>query len=466
MSNLLDQLIKLNQSDEYPLHMPGHKRNMENTYLENAYNIDITEIEGYDNLYEAQGILKAVRERAAALFGAQDTYLLVNGSTVGILTAICALTNKGDQVIMARNCHKAVYHAVELQELQVTYLYPEVSQEWQTAEGIEDSQLARYLQENNKIAAVIITSPTYEGMTSDIKRIATLVHQYQIPLVVDEAHGSHFSFHPRFPKSAVFYGADVVVQSLHKTLPSFTQTALLHVNGDFVQREQIEKYLAFFQTSSPSYLLMAGIDQCLSALEEQGEDLWTDFFHYDDRFIENSGNLKHLRIRPNTNGIDPCKLLISTKRTNISGRDLQKILLDTYHIQIEMAAETYILAIVTQSDTKEGFHRLEKALFEIDEKLSFTEDDIINNDAEVPEIIYSIAESSVKTHKWIKLVDAEGKIVADYVNLYPPGIPLLAPGERISKAMIELLQKYEKKNLHIQGLTGTQKETKIKILEE
>lgn len=464
MPNLLNELIKLKQSDEYPLHMPGHKRNIEDNYLSNAYDVDITEIEGYDNLYEAQGILKDARERAAKVFGADETFFLVNGSTVGILTAVCALTHQGDRVIMARNCHKSVYHAAELMQLNVTYVYPQIMNEWQITGAIVPESLEECLKQEANIAAVIITSPTYEGIASDIDKIAELVHKKNIPLIVDEAHGSHFSFHKRFPKSAVRSGADIVVQSLHKTLPSFTQTALLHVNGKLVDREQIEKFLSFFQSSSPSYLLMAGIDQCIATIQRQGENLWNDFLDMYDGFQERMSKLKHLRI---LSGNDPCKLVISTYNTSITGRDLQILLLEKYHIQVEMAAETYVIGIITQSDTQEGFNRLAEALYRIDNSISAKKQSNMQiKRYEKPKTAYKISQAVDMPYEIIDLCDANNRIAADCINLYPPGIPLLLPGEIISLNMIQLLQTYNKESLHIQGLLNLQGPEQIKVIKQ
>lgn len=466
MPNLIKNLINLNQSDEYPLHMPGHKRNMPGDYLENAFKVDITEIEGYDNLYEANGMLKMAKERAAEVFGAEDTYFLVNGSTVGILTAISAVTKKRGHILMARNCHKSVYHAVELQELKVSYLYPDILNDWQIATATNCEKLAYKLQQNKEISAVIITSPTYEGMASDIEKIAKTVHAYKIPLIVDEAHGSHFSFHPRFPKSAVRSGADIVVQSLHKTLPCFTQTALLHVNGSMVRREQIEKYLSFFQTSSPSYLFMAGIDNCISLLADKGASLWDNFFVYRDAFMKEMNCLQHIRVLDGMEGLDLCKLVISVQNTNMTGSQLQMRLLEEFHIQIEMAAEDYIIGIVTQSDTEEGFIRLAKALKAIDADIKPMKSRSSNFAHQEPSVKYTIAQATNMPYEEIDFYKAQNRIAAGYINLYPPGIPLVAPGEVISGELIDRLHQYEKENLHIQGLIKKQEMKQIRVIVE
>ena len=463
MADLLETLIKLKKSDEYPLHMPGHKRNMKGNYLENAFNIDITEIEGYDNLYEAHGILEDAMDHAAKIFGADKTYFLVNGSTVGILTAISAVTNKHDKILIARNCHKSVYHAIELRELEVSYVYPKDMGEWDFSGAIEPDDIKVCLEKEKNISAVVITSPTYEGIVSDIKKIAETVHSYHIPLIVDEAHGSHFSFHERFPQSAIYLGADFVIQSLHKTLPSFTQTALLHVMGNKITKEKIEKYLSIYQTSSPSYLFMAGIDSCVSMLEKYGQTLWENFFVFRDSFIKESHKWNHIKVYDNDKFFDPCKLVISVLNTNLTGKELQKILLKRYHLQIEMAAESYIVAIITMSDTKECVERLYEALTEIDSQIK---DEKKNNkrktDTLKTEAKFTIAQTSVLSFTEMLLEDTIGKTAFDYINLYPPGIPILVPGEVITDDIIRTLLIYEQKNLHLQGV----QDRKIRVIKE
>ena len=476
MSDVITKLQQLNKSDEYPLHMPGHKRNYqaggladldgigsagmlvddsvetgEVSVLADAYGIDITEIVGYDNLYEAEGMLKDAMERAAKVYGAEETFFLVNGSTVGILSAITAVTKCGERILVARNCHKAVFHAIELRELQAVYLHPEYVSDWDMPGTICVEEVKDQLEKYPDCKAVVITSPTYEGLVSDVEAIAELVHEKGIPLIVDEAHGAHLVFDERFPKSALACGADVVIQSMHKTLPSFTQTALIHMKKGYVDTARIKEYIGYYQTSSPSYLFMAGMDYCIGQIEEKGSHLWDSFFVMREEFLEKMAMLKYIRI---LQGNDPCKLVISVKGTSLSGNELQKILLKKYHIQFEMAAETYVLGIVTMCDTKEGFDRLAEALLEIDAELSHV------NTNEVPftantfpeDIVYILAEVREKETEEIPLEKSVGKICASYVNLYPPGIPLFLPGEKITEEHIALIERYRKKDMHVQGI--------------
>lgn len=453
MPDLLQHLLQLKNSDEYPLHMPGHKRQFGEKLLGNPYEIDITEIEGYDNLYEADGILKEAMERAAKVCGAEETFFLVNGSTVGILSAVTAVTQPGDKIIVARNCHKAVFHAMELRQLKAVYLHPQYLMEWDMSGAVSVDEVRELLQQHPDARAVVITSPTYEGIVSPVAEIAAVVHEAGIPLIVDEAHGAHFPHDKRFPESAIQAGADVVIQSMHKTLPSFTQTALLHMKKGYADTACIKEYIGYYQTSSPSYLFMAGMDQCMALLEEKGSRLWDNFFEMQENLSKTLKELDYIRIFSEN---EPGKLVVSVKGTNMSGRQLQQILLEKYHIQVEMAAGSYVLGILTFCDTKEGFERLATALLEIDRGLKSSETvKNVYEEANITEdVVYSLSEVRRKEKEETLFSETEGRIVADYVNLYPPGIPLLIPGERIKREHITLIEGYLARNMHVQGMNN------------
>lgn len=453
MPDLMEHLLKLKSSDEYPLHMPGHKRRFGENLLGNPYGIDITEIEGYDNLYEAEGILKEAMQRAANVCGAEETFFLVNGSTAGILSAITGVTEPGDRIIAARNCHKAVFHAMELHQLKAAYLHPEYLEEWDMPGAVSVEEVRELLHKHPDAKAVVITSPTYEGIVSPVRELAKAVHEAGIPLIVDEAHGAHFPHDERFPESAIQSGADVVIQSMHKTLPSFTQTALIHMKKGYADTECIKEYIGYYQTSSPSYLFMAGMDHCMALIEEKGSRLWDVFFSMREDFLKKMEALSHIRIyREN----EPGKLVVSVKGTDMTGRELQKILLEKYHIQVEMAAQSYVLGILTLCDTRDGFERLATALLEIDRGLESSETvKNVYKEANIAEdVVYSLSEIRRMEKEEILLGCAEGRIIANYVNLYPPGIPLLIPGERIIKEHITLIEDYLASDMHVQGVNN------------
>ena len=271
---LQHQLLDYAASGPYPLHMPGHKRRMAPAPgLPQGW--DLTEVEGVDDLHAATGILADAMERTAELHHAARTWYLVGGSTCGLLAGIRALAPAGSKVICARNCHKAVYHAIELGGLRPRWLMPPLVEGWGICGSISPGQVAAALADTPDAACVILTSPTYEGVISDIAAIARLCHARHIPLLVDEAHGAHLGLFPGWPDSAVTLGADLVVQSAHKTLPSLTQTAYLHLGRDsLADPDEVERQLGVFETSSPSYPLMASLDGCTGILRQDGAELF------------------------------------------------------------------------------------------------------------------------------------------------------------------------------------------------
>jgi len=466
MKSLYKKLREYAKLDYYPFHMPGHKRNEEVDI--SPYDIDITEIDGFDNLHHPEDIIKKEMELAAATFGSKQSYFLVNGSTVGILSSIYAALEKGETLLMSRNSHKAVYNGVYLRELGCQYVYPQQLSEIAVNGGICPQEIEKALKSNSNIKAVLVTSPTYEGVVSDIKRIADIVHQYNKILIVDEAHGAHFGFHLYFPKSAVECGADLVIQSLHKTLPTLTQTAILHVNGDLVDNKKVEKYLGIFQTSSPSYVLMASISKCVKELNEKKDVMFTSYVHELDSLRKSIERLNNIRLLTegvngecNSYDLDRSKLIIYDKTNQYSGKELYDILLEKYHLQMEMCVGEYVIAMTAINDTSKGFERLYFALKEIDDEIEY---ELCKKRAECGKekgnraIIgenkqeYSINETESMPFKKILLKDSVNQISKEYIYLYPPGIPLVVPGERINTGVLAYIIDCKKNAYSIQGL--------------
>lgn len=461
MPYLYDQLRDYAKSDYYPFHMPGHKRRLGE--FMNPIETDITEIEGFDNLHHAEGILKEAQERAAAVYGSENTYFLVNGSTAGILGAVSACTSIGGKILMARNCHKAVYHSVLIRELDAVYIYPQQEQGIGLNCGLSPEKIREMLITAPDIQAVIITSPSYDGVVSDVEKIADICHTYQKPLIVDEAHGAHFGFHPYFPKNSIGKGADIVIHSLHKTLPAFTQTGLIHLNGSLVDQAVLERYLGIYQTSSPSYLLMAGVDQCIRMLEELGDRLFGEFVENLEQFRRKASELQMVGLvgkeelagEKDVADLDLSKLILYIKNGSMSGNELYEELLQRYHLQLEMAAGDYALALTSIGDTREGFDRLYQALEEIDRRL-LAQDSAqlekrsyagMDNQTEMP-----VCRAVERKMERILLENATGRIAGEFVYLYPPGIPLIVPGEKISGEFVENVLQYREKGFSLQGM--------------
>lgn len=428
---IYDYLEEYKNSDFYGFHMPGHKRNESLIDGQLPYGIDITEIEGFDDLHHATGMIKDAEVRAAKVYGAEETHFLVNGSTAGILSAILGVTSRGDEILVARNCHKSVYHALELNDLSPIYIYPEFDSQSGLNGEVRAEEIRKILEECPNIKAVMIVSPTYDGVVSDVKGIAEVVHEHGVPLIVDEAHGAHFGFHPAFPKNANALGADLVIHSVHKTLPALTQTALIHINGNMVDRKKVRKYLSIFQSSSPSYVLMSSIDACTDFLENKGQEAFASYVRRLSILRESLKDMKHLQL-VRTEHFDISKVVISVQHANITSLELSKRLLKQYHLQMEMSAGNYILAMTSVSDTEEGIDRLIRALREIDE---------------------SLKDETKKSWKGIPkaTTTGEGKRAKNYIYLYPPGIPIVIPGEVITKEIETYLEMYKTMGFSIVG---------------
>lgn len=453
MSELLDSLKTYADSDCLPMHMPGHKRRMGE--MGNPFFIDITEIDGFDDLHNAKGILKEAQQRAANVYHSEETHYLINGSTAGVLSAVSALVSFGGKILLARNSHKSAYHAALLRGLKIHYLYPQSIEKWGINGEILPSDVDNILQKEPDIEAVMLTSPTYDGVVSEVREIAKIAHHYGVPLIVDAAHGAHFPFSSYFPEDAVSAGADVVIHSLHKTLPSLTQTALLHLNGNRIDKEKIRNYLSIYQTSSPSYVLMASIDTCIKWAAEH-RDAFESFCKRLDGLLDSLRKMHSLTLIE-VPRMDATKVLISVQGLSINGLELAKILRTTYHIEVEMACSSYLCAITTVADREEDLHRLQTALLSIDKSLSKTETKakkpVLKTESVLPaKSVCTLLEANEAEKELCLLSDAKGRISGDFVTLYPPGIPLLAPGEMISKEMILRIFSYQRDGFTLYGI--------------
>ena len=449
--SLEEKLIAYSESDYYGFHMPGHKRNLALFEKENRipYEIDITEIDGFDDLHHSEDILLDARKKAAQVFGAEESYYLINGSTVGNIAAIMSVTNKGDKILIARNNHKSVYNAVFLQELQPIYVYPEFNSEYNINGEILATDVEKILDDENDTKAVVIVSPTYEGVISDIQEIANIVHGKGIPLIVDEAHGAHLGMEEYFHRNSNVMGADIVVHSVHKTLPSLTQTGLLHVNGSLVDSEKVQRYLRMLQSSSPSYILMASIDKCVKMMDDKGKELFHCYVKHLKKLRSSLQTMKKLKI-VETEVYDRSKIVISTKNTNLSGKELYRILLEQYHLQMEMSAIDYVIAMTSVGDTEVGLERLEKALLEIDKNI---EENIENNQQyhkdNIQETVIEQENQQIRELPHLKHAE-NGEMGSEwFYYMYPPGIPLVVPGEVITEEIKSLMKHYEQQGFMI-----------------
>lgn len=468
MDKLSDALEGLEKSKLYPFHMPGHKRIEITEWTKPVYLQDITEIDGFDNLHYPEGIIKEEQEFAAKLFGAEESFFLVNGSTCGVLAAIkTVVQDSKDCLLMGRNAHKSAYNGLYLSNIRADYLYPVNMEGISFAGEITADSVEKALENGDSYAGIFITSPTYEGIVSDIEAICEAAHKKRIPVIVDEAHGAHlgiFGGDGYFPSGALAKGADIVIQSLHKTLPSMTQTAILHVQGSLIDKDKLRMHLGMFQTSSPSYILMKSICSCLHFCKEQGGDFIVKYKERLQNFYQEGKKLSFLKIinKDLINNLlkdkisiemDPGKIIIGVGESGLSGRQLYDILREKYHLQMEMAASDYVIAMTSIMDTNEGFERLIGALNEIDTQCIQKQRTVVGRESFSlkPEIFCTIEEALGMQEESVDLAESAGRVSKEFVFLYPPGIPLIVPGERISTQLPSYLKEAMEMGLTVQG---------------
>lgn len=489
---LIERLKEYGRSQAYPFHMPGHKRlkGLSGEFGEfgfpNPFLADITEIDGFDNLHHAQGILKESMDWAAKVYGADRSFYLVNGSSGGILAAVGSVMGYGETLLMSRNCHKAAYHSAYLNGLKASYVYPQQIPGLGIQGGILPEDVEKALEEDRSIRAVLVVSPTYDGILSDIGRIARIVHRFGLPLIVDEAHGAHLRYIEEFPASALDMGADLVIQSVHKTLPSLTQTAILHMRrnegegGPFVDEKRLERMLQIYQSSSPSYVFMASIENAIFWMEGQRKERG----QAGNRIDWYAGRLKDLRQRFcgmkglrlageglegkfGVLGIDPSKIVVSAGRTGADGAGLDDMLRQRFGLEMEMCGAGYVTAITSVLDSEEGLSRLEEAFLTLDRELSGEPLKVgdVYHEMPYPVIRRRISEAMDQDLEQVRLEESLGRVSAEFIYIYPPGIPIAAPGEEITGQVLALVKEYLGRGLPVQGMDDPGAEY-LKVIKE
>lgn len=460
---IYNKLKKLDSEKRIPFHMPGHKRTDFGAFF-GIEKIDITEITGYDNLHEPEGIIRDSMNLVKEIFGSKESWYLVGGSTLGILVAISSVCTQGDKILIGRNCHKAVYNCIRLLQLEAVYCYADISQKYDVCVEMSPETVQKKLKEDPDIKAVVLTSPTYEGVVSDIAAVKEVLRPYNVPLIVDEAHGAHFIFHEYFPRSATECGADLVIQSTHKTLPAFTQTAVLHLCSNLIPKERVEEMLDIYETSSPSYLLMASAEYGIMYMKENKEQL-TEYVDNLMNFRKKCEQLKKIELLSQKKldcfDYDNGKLVFSVRNAGINGKELFSLLYKKYHIELEMENLTYGIAMTSICDSKENFDKLWEAISEIDKicvgkSLSGYEKENVNtiniSGISLPKVMESW-QCRGKEIEIVGLKDAVGRISAKYVMIYPPGIPILVPGEKILQETVENISQYLYNGYNVLGLS-------------
>lgn len=485
-----------------PFHMPGHKlgRGIPDAFLSEIEKLDLTEIPGTDNLHAPTGALREAQRLTAEAFGAKESFFLVNGSTVGLQTAISAVCRHGQRLIVGRDSHRAVIHGMLLSGVQPCYLMPEYSEAFEIHTGYSVKAIENALLDAPDAVGVLITRPNYYGVCSDIREIAKTVHLHNKLLIVDEAHGPHLAFNPRLPESALEAGADLCIQSAHKTLPAFTQGAYLHIGSDRIDRDRIRYFLDLYQTTSPSYIIMAYLDIAREIMQKCGKsmldglldsievcageyvsrgDNHSKICHWKRRYMETSdGGTGYREIREgeicdgeirllgqiDVPGFDYDRTRITANVSGLgmTGYAVEKILMEKYKIQVEMSDLKNIVCIATVADDQQSIEHLFSALSALRRLTGSGNRELCNLRASaagcdtltgecamnlpdfrrltLPERMMEPQEILDAQVDRIPLDQAEGRICRGIISPYPPGIALICPGESIHRETVAYLR--------------------------
>ncbi len=500
---ILDFLYEYDKKKSIRFHMPGHKgKNMEKV-SSMIPSFDITEIKGSDNLHYPKTVIKESEIRAAELYGVKEILFMVNGSTSSIYSAITGVLSPGQKLLLQRDSHKAAYNAAVLGGIETEYIYPEYDHKLQLNLGIRAEDVENILKKDSSIKAVFMTYPSYYGICSDLEAIAKVVKAYDRILIVDEAHGSHLKFNESLPESAVDLGADIVVHSTHKTLTGFTQTSMLHICTSRVNTEKIRAMAAIYQSTSPSYILMASLDYTVELMSGTGKAMLKDVLDNLDREIyrktvidsnspDESGKIKYsgnsdteefrnsnsaLKIlnrelvESRGYGFDRTKIVFTI--VGYTGKELENSLRDDYNIELEMSDQKYGLGMSTIFDSKEDIRALYSALSEMAEKPSkenqIKEYGILDKLTDNSQIKHrsinstgtlNLREAFYSDKEDVDLADASGRLAGEMITPYPPGIPIFVPGEMIDEDSVDYIKYLIGLGITVQGVA----DGKVKVI--
>jgi len=458
---LYEAVRKYASANPVPFHMPGHKlgRGFPKDVGREMLSLDVTEIPGMDNLHAPEGVIREAQELAAKAFCAEKTYFLVNGSSGGIHAIVMALCKPGDKLIVARDCHKSVIGAMILAGVEPVYVMPEFIDDFAITGTVDALNLTRAIELNPDAVGVLITRPNYYGICSDIESIARTVHAHGMILMVDEAHGAHLCFSDCLPKSAMEAGADICVQSAHKTLPAITQGAYLHVKSGKVDIERLEFFLDLLQTTSPSYIIMSMLDVARCIMAEKGTGLLNNLLNGINSLatlIDGYTGIRLLKEKDVSGGsLDRTRIVINLKEFGRTGYETEAILRNDYNIQVEMSDFYNIVCIATIADGAAELEYLGKSLADLNASYSTKQPlpDKYVRKMQLP--IQAMELKDAKNVKYIKLPlnKASGRISRNIITPYPPGIPLVCPGEIIMEEIVEYIYNIIKLGGKVNGLS-------------
>jgi arginine decarboxylase len=463
---LFDALMEYVNRETIPFHVPGHKKGhgideeYKNFIGENPFKIDVTVFKLVDSLHHPTGPIKKAQELAADAYGCEASFFSMHGTSGAIQAMIMSVVSDGDKIIIPRNVHKSVTAGIILSGAIPVYMQPELDKTVGIALGVAPETVEETLKQHPDAKAVLIINPTYYGVSTDIKRIVEIVHSHDIPLIVDEAHGPHLGFNEKLPMSAIEAGADICAQSTHKIIGALTQCSLLQVNSKRIDKHRVQQLLNLLQTTSPSYILMASLDCARRQIALHGKELLDSTIELTNYARNEINNIPgfycfgdEILGKPGAHAFDPTKITITCRDLGLTGYDLDMILSNKYHIQMELSDLYNVLAVGSFGDTKENIYKMLDALKEISSEY-YGKGDRKSDFIDIPSIPEQVqkpreAFNSVKTS--VALKESIGMISGEFLLAYPPGIPVLCPGEKVSLEIVDYIEKLKAAGLYVQG---------------
>lgn len=445
-----------------PFDVPGHKRGKGLTELkdyvgEKMFQLDINAMVELDNIFNPTGVIKEAEELAADLYGVDSSFFLVNGTTSGLQTMLMTMCRHDDQIILPRNVHRSITAGLILSGAIPSYIQPEFNSKYGIALGITPESVGKAIKDNPKAKVLLVVNPTYYGFASNIKKIFEIAHAHGLYVIVDQAHGSHFAFHDELPLCSLKAGADMAALSLHKTGGSLTQSSLLMINNSSIDHDVVRTYLNLIQTTSPSHILLCSIDIARKQLALKGRSMLEKVLEVARYARAEINKLDSFYAfgpdqvgQPGAYNFDETKLPIYVKETGLTGYEIRDILYYDYRIQVELADLYNILCIISLGDDYGSVNRLIEALRDIEKNYQGGKhEEFFQKELIIPEVIVSPRDAFYSKKKTVRLEEAVGSISGEAVMAYPPGIPIVAPGEKITKEIVDYIEllKYQKCSL-------------------
>ena len=448
---LLDVLENCAQSPNAAFYTPGHKRGqgtpgiLSDLFGAEVWRSDLPELPELDNLFAPQTAIKAAQDLAAEAFGADQTWFLVNGSTCGVIASILAVCEPGDKIILPRNVHQSAISGLILSGAVPVFVNPEYDADRQIAHSVTPQAVEEALRQHPDSKAVMIVYPTYYGVCGNVRVIADLAHQYDIPLLVDEAHGAHFAFHPDLPDSALSAGADLTVQSIHKTLSAMTQAAMLHCQGNRIEHDRVSKALQLVQSTSPSYLLLASLDAARQQMATQGAALMEQTLRLADQARSRINQIPKLSTlnpeqSPGCWAFDRTRLTVTVSELGIDGFTADEILHQTLGVTAELPSLQHLTFIISLGNTQADIDRLVQAFAILAKESRPVIPQFRQFECLTPQSLLTPRQAFFAPSETLPIAQTVNRISAELVCPYPPGIPVLLPGEQITEDAIANLQ--------------------------